>query len=91
MDDKPYKFDPKNPRLVNNIERPANVYYVSAAVFAASLYAYNRRFFRIDQNVVKFLLFTAASGPASYAWTSFFLSSPVIEAGLINNIKEINP
>ena len=50
---------------------------------------YSRKKFRFDQNALNFLLFTGASTFASYQWASLFLSSPVIEAGLLNNKKEL--
>ena len=89
MDDKPYKFDSSNPRLVTNVERPASLYYLTGAIFVGSLYLYNRRTFRIDQNAINFLLFSVGSGFASYQWASTFLSSPINEAGLINNEREL--
>ena len=89
MDEKPYKFDASNPRVVTNVERSNNVLYLSGAIFAASLYLYSRRTFRIDQNALNFLLFSGASGFASYQWASAFLSSPINEAGLLNNAKEL--
>ena len=89
MDEKPYKFDASNPRVVTNVERSNNVLYLSGAIFAAYLYLYSRRTFRIDQKALNFLLFSGASGFASYQWASAFLSSPINEAGLLNNAKEL--
>ncbi len=43
-----YKFDPVNPRLVTNVEKPSSLYYLSGAIFLGSLYVYNRRTFRVD-------------------------------------------
>jgi hypothetical protein len=88
MDLKPYKFDSHNPRIVTNIEQPTTVYGVAAALFLGSLYLYNKKIFRINQNAMQFLLFTGGSAFASYQYANFFLSSPEIEAGLINNEKE---
>jgi hypothetical protein len=85
MDLKPYKFDPHNPRIVTNVERPNSVYGVAAALFLGSLYVYNRKIFRIDQNALNFLLFTAGSAFASYQYANFFLNTPINEAGLLNN------
>ena len=48
MDDKPYKFDQSNPRIVTNAHRPSSVYYFAAAIFLGSLYGYQRRIYRID-------------------------------------------
>ena len=89
MDEKPYKFESSNPRIATNIERSNNVLYLSAAIFVGSLYLYNLRTFRMDSNAVNFLLFSGASAFASYQWASAALSSPIIEAGLINNAKEL--
>ncbi len=89
MEDKPYKFEGANPRVATNIERPQTVWYLSGVIFVGSLYLYNRRTFRMDQKVLNFLGFTTASAFASYQWASTFLSSPIIEAGLINNAKEL--
>ncbi len=88
MDDKPYKFDSANPRFVTNIERSNNVYYATAALFVYSVRAYQRRIFRLDNNVLNFALFTAGSAWASYEYANFALSSPIIEAGIKNNELE---
>ena len=89
MEDKPYKFDGANPRIATNVERPNTLWYLTGAIFVGSMYLYNRRTFRMDQNVLNFLGFTGASAFASYQWASTFLSSPVNEAGLLNNAKEL--
>lgn len=88
MEEKPYKFDSHNPRIVTNVEKPSSIYGVAAALFLGSLYVYNKRIFKRDQNALNFLLFTAGSAFASYQYANFFLSSPIIEAGIINNEKE---
>lgn len=88
MEDKPYKFDPLNKRVVTNIENSNKVYGVAAALFLGSLYVYNRRIFRIDQNALNFLLFTAGSAFASYSYADFFLNSATNEAAILNNQKE---
>ena len=88
MDDKPYKFDPSNPRIVSNIQKPTTIATAAGLIFVGSLYFYNRRVFRIDQNAINFLLFTGASALASYQYANFFLSSPIIEAGLRNDERE---
>ena len=48
MDEKPYKFESSNSRVATNVEQSNNVYYLSGAIFAASIYLYSRRTFRID-------------------------------------------
>ena len=89
MDDKPYKFEGPNKRVASNIEEPSSLLYLSGAIFLGSLYLYNKRTFRMDQNVINLVLFSGASAFASYQWASAILSSPVIEAGLINNKREL--
>ncbi len=89
MDEKPYKFESANPRVATNVERPSTLYYAWGGIFVASLFLYNKRTFRFDQNVINFLGFTGASAFASYQWAATFLSSPENEAGLINNGKEL--
>ena len=66
MEEKPYKFEGVNPRIATNVEHKPSLYYVSGAIFLGSLYVYNRRTFRIDQNALNFLLFSGASAFASY-------------------------
>ena len=65
MEVKPYKFDSHNHRLVTNIEKPTAIYYLSAAIFVASLYGYQRRIFRVDQNSLNLAVFTVGSALAS--------------------------
>lgn len=89
MDEKPYKFESSNPRIATNVEQPAALYYLSGAIFVASLAVYNKRAFRMDQNALNFLLFTGASAFASYQWAATILSTPINDAGLINNAKEL--
>jgi len=88
MEEKPYKFDAHNPRIVTNVDKSNTVYVAAAALFLGSLYVYNRKIFRIDQNALNFLGFTAASAFASYQYANFFLNSATNEAGLLNNEKE---
>lgn len=89
MDEKPYKFDPKNPRLVTNVSRPEdNIKYLTGTLFLGSVYLYATKRFRVDKNAIKLLMFTGGSALASYAYADFFLSSPIIEAGLLNNERE---
>ena len=90
MDDKPFKFDSANPRIVTNVkDESTNLYALSAGIFVASLYFYNRRTFRMDQNALNFLLFSGASAFASVQWAKTILTSPVEEAGLLNNKNEL--
>jgi hypothetical protein len=89
MEDKPYKFEGPNPRIASNVEQHGGLWYLTGAIFVGSLYLYNRRTFRMDQNVLNFIGFTGASAFASYQWASTFLSSSINEAGLLNNAKEL--
>ena len=88
MEKSPYTFDPKNPRIVLNVERPSNVTAVAGLLFAGSVYFYSKRFFRCDKNLVNLVAFSVASVPASYSYANFFLNSAETEAGIINNQKE---
>ena len=88
MDPNPYKFDASNSRWVVGNERPATVMTVTALLWGFSVMKYNRRFFRVDKNLVNFMAFTALSAPAAYSYSSFIFSSPEIEAGIINNRNE---
>ena len=87
MEEKPYKFeDPTNKRIVSNIvQRPSSVMPVAGLIFTASILLYNRNIFRIDKNAMNLLLFSGASAFASFSYPSFFMSTPIIEAGLMNN------
>ena len=85
----PFTFDSHNPRLVTGVETPSNVLPVAGAIFTASVLMYNKRFFRVDKNLVNLLAFTAASAPASYVYANFFLNTAVNEAGQINNAREL--
>ena len=89
MDDKPYKFDTANPRVVTNVQEPSNLYALAGGIFVASLYLYNRRTFRMDQNALNFVLFSGASAFASLQWARAILDSPINQAGLINNQNEL--
>ena len=84
----PYEVDPSNPRRVLNMERSNKVYLGAAIIFLASMRLYSRKMFRFDNNGANFGMFTIASVWCSYQYSSFFLSSPVIEAGMINNANE---
>lgn len=88
MDDKPFKFEGPNPRIATNVEAHPQLYYLTGALFVGSIYLYSKRIFRVNQNFTNFALFTGASAFASYQWAATFLSSPVNEAGLINNAQE---
>ena len=84
----PYKFDTKNPRVVANVAGTTNVYIGTGALYLLSLYAYNRRFLRIDGNGVAAGAFAAFALPASYAYARFFLDSAENEAARLNNARE---
>ena len=88
MEKSPFQYDPTRPRTVLDCERPQSVYALAGALFLGSVMMYNRRYFRVDNNLVNLAGFTFASVPASYSYASFILSSPEIEAGMINNQQE---
>lgn len=88
MEKNPYTFSSQNRRMVENADRPSMVMYGAVAFFGLSMHLYNRRFFRVDQNMLNFMVFAGASLPASYTYSSFLFSSPEIEAGIINNQHE---
>ena len=88
MDKSPFTYDTDRPRTVLECERPAHVYAVAGVLFAGSVMMYNRRFFRVDNNLVNMAGFTLASIPASYSYASYFFSSANVEAGMINNQQE---
>ena len=88
MEINPFKYDSANPRFVTNAERPTTLYYTTAALFLLSLRFYQRKIFRIDNNVLNFGLFTVGSAFASYQYAATFLSSPLNEAAIQNNSNE---
>ena len=88
MEKSPFKYDPERPRTVLECERPSKVYAAAGLIFAGSVMFYNKRFFRVDNNLVNFAGFTLASVPVSYSYASYFFSSANIEAGMINNQQE---
>ena len=90
MEEKPYVFDYQNSRKVTNIKRPDTILPVAALIFLGSIQFYKKKIFKIDRKPINFALFSGASLWVSYQWSSFFLSSPIIEAGIINNEKEKN-
>jgi len=84
----PYTFDPQNHRVVTNVVKNNNIQIGTVALYAFSLYAYNRRFLRIDGNGVAAGAFAAFSLPASYAYARFMLGDSMNEAALMNNARE---
>tara|TARA_B110000977_G_C10639890_1_gene323585 strand:+ start:27 stop:299 length:273 start_codon:yes stop_codon:yes gene_type:complete len=86
----PFKFeDPKNPRVVTNSVIDWNkIYGGSAFLWAGSLAWYQRKYFRVNNNAVYLLAFTAFSLPASYGYAKFMLASAEDEAAAINNQAE---
>ena len=87
-DKSPFSFDASNRRWVTNAETPTTVYFAAGVIFAYSLRAYNRKYFRVDNNLMNLLGFTAVSAPCSYAYANFFLNSAENEAAMINNKRE---
>ena len=88
MEKSPYTFDVKNPRWVNNVETPNKVYFAAGALFVYSLSLYQRKYFRVDNNLVNLLAFTGVSAPCSYVYANFFFNSAENEAAAINNRRE---
>ena len=85
----PYKFSHMNPRFVSNATNTdAKVYGATAFIYGYSLFAYNRRFLRVDGNAVAAVGFAVASLPAAYAYSRFIFSSAENEAALKNNSHE---
>eukprot|EP00344_Euplotes_crassus_P012125 CAMPEP_0197000688 /NCGR_PEP_ID=MMETSP1380-20130617/5564_1 /TAXON_ID=5936 /ORGANISM="Euplotes crassus, Strain CT5" /LENGTH=75 /DNA_ID=CAMNT_0042418067 /DNA_START=66 /DNA_END=293 /DNA_ORIENTATION=+ len=60
----------------------------TAAIFLLSLSLYNRRRFRVDQDVLKFTFFGIASSFSAYSWANFIFSSADVEAAVMNNERE---
>ena len=89
MEKNPFTFDAKNPRLVTDRQRNSLVYAAAGAIWVGSMMWYNKRYFRVDQNAMNMLAFTAASIPASFAYANFALSDPETEAACINNEREL--
>ena len=89
MEKSPFTFDEKNPRLVKDAATPGLVYSAAGVLFLASVSMYNRRFFRVDQNVANMLAFTVASAPASYSISNFIFNDAETEAACINNAREL--
>ena len=84
----PFTYDVANPRWVTNVEAPSKAYAVAGLLFVYGMSAYHRRYFRVDNNLINFLAFTAVSGPASFGYANFFLNSPENEAATMNNARE---
>ena len=63
----------------------------TGAIFLLSLRAYNRKYFRLDNNLMNMLGFTAISAPCAYTYANFFFNSAENEAALINNQRESAP
>ena len=87
-DKSPFTFDVANPRWVTNVEAPNKVFAAAGLLFVYGVSAYHRRYFRVDNNLINFMTFTAVSAPASYAYANFFFNSAENEAANINNTRE---
>lgn len=66
MDKKPFTFEESNKRLVADVEYPSSTYWVAGTIFLASLYMYRRRVYRLDNNFMKFAIFTGIAPWCSY-------------------------
>ena len=89
MEPCPYTFDEKNPRLVVKCERDYKLVPTAGAIFLSSVYMFNRKRFRVDQNFVNLMGFTAGAASASWVYANVLLGDSVVEAGLLNNDKEM--
>ena len=87
----PYTFDSKNSRWVTNAEAPTTVYMATGLIFALSMRAYTRKYFRVDNNLMNLLGFTAISAPCSFVYANTMLNSAENEAALMNNKREAAP
>ena len=81
----PFTYDTANPRWVTNVEAPNKVYAAAGLLFVYGVSCYHRRYFRVDNNLINFMAFTAVAAPSSFAYANFFLNSPENEAAAINN------
>lgn len=89
----PYTFCTKNPRKVVEVNgepvaASSKVMVFTGVFYLASVYAYSRRFLRIDGNGVTAGAFALFSMPASYTYARFFFSDPETEAAVMNNSHE---
>ena len=89
MEPCPYTFDEKNPRLVVNCERDSRLMPAAGAIFLTSVYMFNKKRFRVDQNAINLLGFTAGAVPASMVYANLLFGDSKVEAGLLNNDKEM--
>ena len=88
MEKNPYTFDEKNPRLVKGCERDYRLAPTAGAIFLTSVYMYNKKRFRIDQNAINLIGFTVGAVPASCVFANMVFGDSIVEAGLLNNQRE---
>lgn len=69
-------------------EDNTKVHIATAALYAFSLYKYNRKYLRLDGNGVAAGAFAVAALPAAYAYARYFLSDAETEAAQMNNQRE---
>ena len=86
----PFKFEnPTKPRLVTNTTMDWNrLYGMTGGLWALSVSLYVKNFFRVNNNAVYMLAFTAASLPASYGYVKYWASTAEDEAAYLNNKEE---
>ena len=86
----PFKFEnSKKPRMVTNMTMDWNqVYGGTGLLWAVSMSLYIKNIFRVNNNAVYMLAFSAFSVPASYGYAKFALSSAEDEAAYMNNEAE---
>ena len=90
MAESPFKFEnPNKPRLVSNVAMDYNrLYGMTGVLWGVSVGLYMKNLFRVNNNAVYLMAFTAASIPASYGYVKFFFSSELEEAAYLNNKAE---
>ena len=89
MEKSPYTFDAKNTRWVTSHgETPSKVYFAAGALFLVSMSLYNKKYFRVDNNLVNLMAFTGVSAPSAYVYANTWYNSAENEAAAINNARE---
>ncbi len=66
MDQKPFKFEESNPRLVANVYPSQTTPWVAGAIFLGAIQLYRRRVYRFDNNFGKFAIYAVVAPWASW-------------------------
>jgi hypothetical protein len=88
MEKNPFTFDKSNPRLVVNAQRDSRATASAGAIWFASVFYYNKWFFRKDKNIVNMMGFALLSVPAAFAYGNLIFGSAQTEAAIMNNQSE---